>query len=711
MAWTWKASPKDDAMTEPAYLATLNEAQKEAVTHFGSPLLILAGAGSGKTRVITTKIAWMMDRQGMSPRSILAVTFTNKAAQEMKERVLKLVPAAEEPMIRTFHSFGAWLLRRNAHLIGLDPGFLIYDEEDSQSLLKSAMGPDGDRNAVRQALRDIGRLKDLCIAADANAEEIAREGCAPEVYRLYEEALRRTGNVDFGDLILLCVRLLHDHPEVRERTRQRFRAILVDEYQDSNIAQFRLLRELSDPAGFLCVVGDDDQSIYRFRGAEVGNILGFSDAFPGTRIVRLEQNYRSTQAILDVASAVVGRNKGRLGKRLWTSRAGGKRPVIAYLEDQDDEAAFCAKLLADGNLEGTAVLYRMNSQSRTFEDLFTRRRIPHRVVGTVRFWNREEVKDAIAYLSLLANPRDEVSFQRIANKPPRGLGRSSLEKVRARWMAEGGSLWDACTALSDALPAKARGGLRELSGLHGRLETELDARPLAEFVHFLLQETGLYELYKAKDRSEDTAKKANLEELVNATSSYGMGREALAGFLENVSLDSSVGEEEERPSGRVTLITLHNTKGTEYDRVIVTGLEEGIFPHEAGAGDAEELEEERRLFYVGITRARNELYLTCCRKRRLFGRETEREPSRFLEEIPGEDVEVLGRTEAGEPACGEDDGWPLGAGVFHDDYGPGRIEGKKYTEGRLLVTVRFQSGKVARFLPQYARLERISTDE
>lgn len=697
-------------MADPPYLSTLNEAQKDAVTHWGPPLLILAGAGSGKTRVITTKIAWMVDRQGMSPRSILAVTFTNKAAQEMKGRVLALVPGAEEPMIRTFHSFGAWLLRRHAHLMGLDPGFLIYDEEDGQSLLKSAMGADGDRNAVRQALRDIGRLKDLCIGADADAGEISRQGCAPEVYRLYEGALRRTGNVDFGDLILLSVRLLHDHPEVRERIRQRFRAILVDEYQDSNIAQFRLLRELHDPSGFLCVVGDDDQSIYRFRGAEVGNILGFSEAFPGTRIVRLEQNYRSTQAILDLASAVVARNRGRLGKRLWTSRTGGKKPVVAYLEDQDDEAVFCARLLSDGNLDGTAILYRMNSQSRAFEDLFTRMRIPHRVVGTVRFWSREEVKDAVAYLSLLANPRDEVSFRRIANKPPRGVGKQGLEKVCARWASDGGGLFDACGSLAARLPPKARAGLQGLVGLQARLAAELEARPLSEFVHFLLQESGLYDFYKGKDRAEDTAKKANLEELVNATSSYGAGREALADFLENVSLDSSAGEAEEKASGRVTLITLHNTKGAEYDRVIVTGLEEGIFPHEAGAGDAEDLEEERRLFYVGITRARGELYLTCCRNRRLFGRGTQREPSRFLGEIPEDGVEVLGRSAAGEAPEG-DDGWPLGAGVFHEEYGPGRIEGKKYTEGRLLVTVRFQSGKVARFLPEYARLERISADE
>ncbi len=311
--------------------------QREAVIHEGAPLLILAGAGSGKTRVITTKIAWLIDQRGVSPRSILAVTFTNKAAQEMKDRVLALVPHAADVMVRTFHSFGAWFLRRNAAAAGLDPRFTIYDEEDSVTVLKGVLGKGEDRGSLRRTLEEISRVKDVGLGPGAAREEIAKAGCDPEVFAAYEKAKAATGNVDFGDLILMPLQLLKNTPAVRERTRQRFSVILVDEYQDSNVAQFELLRELWSPAAYLCVVGDDDQSIYRFRGAEVGNILSFPKVFPGTQIVRLERNYRSTQAILDVASAVVSHNKGRLGKTLWTENDKGELPVLLRLEDQDEE--------------------------------------------------------------------------------------------------------------------------------------------------------------------------------------------------------------------------------------------------------------------------------------------------------------------------------------------------------------------------------------
>ncbi len=332
---------------EPAYIRALNPEQKAAVVHSGSPLLILAGAGSGKTRVITTKIAHLVDRQGVNPRSILAVTFTNKAAQEMKERVLAMVPHAEEVMVRTFHSFGAWFLRRNAKLAGLSPDFRIYDEDDSLSLLKSILGKSEDRGFLRRSYEEISRVKDLGIGGDAPPEEIERAGCAPDLYAAYEQRKQATGNVDFGDLILMPLQLLRHHPEVRGRSRQRFRVVLVDEYQDSNTAQFELLRELWEPGIYLCVVGDDDQSIYGFRGAEVGNILSFPKVFPGTEVVRLERNYRSTQAILDVASAVVANNTGRLGKTLWTENSAGELPAVSCLMDQDEEADFCAQIARD----------------------------------------------------------------------------------------------------------------------------------------------------------------------------------------------------------------------------------------------------------------------------------------------------------------------------------------------------------------------------
>ncbi len=704
-------------MSDPAYLAALNPEQRRAVEHFGAPLLILAGAGSGKTRVITTKIAHLVDRGLAAPRSILAVTFTNRAAGEMRERVLGLSPAAGAAMVRTFHSFGAWLLRVNAAAAGLEPGFLIYDEDDSLGLLRAEMGEGEDRGSLRRYLEGISRAKDLGLSPADDPEALDAAGCDPDAYAAYERRLRATGNVDFGDLILLPLRLLRREADVKRRAHERFRVVLVDEYQDSNVAQFHLLRELAGPDGYLCVVGDDDQSIYRFRGAEVGNILSFPDAFPGTEIVRLERNYRSTQAILDVAAAVVGRNTGRLGKTLWTDLKGGDPVTLTRLADQDDEAAWCARLVRQGDARETAILYRTNAQSRPFEELFFRLGIPYRVVGTVRFYAREEVKDAIAWLALLANGRDEIAFRRVANRPARGLGRASLERVIGDWMAAGGTLWDACRRALPGLGAKARAGAADLVAARDELAGLLAEAPLGALLEAILARTGLGALYTERDHADGTSKAGNLEELVNATAGYPPGVEGLTRFLEHCALNAAPEEADAGAAGadRVTLITLHNTKGLEFDRVVITGLEEGIFPHESGRHDPDEVEEERRLFYVGVTRARQRLHLTLCARRQLFGRWQEREPSRFLAEIP---PRLLDAGEAAEPEADESEaagaeaagGWPLGAGVFHEEYGTGTITGRSAAGGNLVVQVRFRSGRTARFLPKYARLERVSEE-
>ena len=692
----------------PPYLELLNPEQKKAVVHHGSPLLILAGAGSGKTRVITTKIAYLVDSMGMSPRSILAVTFTNKAAQEMKERVLAIVPHAEDVMVRTFHSFGAWFLRRNAGHAGLDPRFRIYDEDDSLSLLKGILGKSEDRGFLRRTYTEISRVKDRGIGANAPREEIAAAGCDGDIYAAYQQAMRKTGNVDFGDLILLPLQLLKRVPEVRDRTRQRFRVLLVDEYQDSNVAQFELLKQLWSPATYLCVVGDDDQSIYRFRGAEVGNILSFPNVFPGTEIVRLERNYRSTQAILDIASAVVSNNTGRLGKTLWTEKPAGEPPLVACLQDQEEEAELCGRIVRDGFPGSTAILYRMNAQSLHFERYFREQGIRFRLVGTVRFYAREEVKDALSYLSLIANRSDEVSFRRIVNKPSRGIGAASVEKIIDAWKGQAeGSLLDACGRAGPRLAARARSGLSDLLSCLGDLASRLADTPLAELTRALLSRTGLYEMYRTRDRSDSTSKTANLEEMVSDMASCGAGADALSQFLESVALASPLEESADQEGAAVTLITLHNTKGLEFDRVIITGLEEGIFPHESSGGSPEDLEEERRIFYVGITRARERLVMTWCLNRRIFGRTTGMSPSRFLDEVPAQAVERIGGEESEET----DDGYAPGTGVYHDEYGTGVVERKWYTDGALLVQVRFQSGRVAKFLPKYARLERVSLGE
>jgi DNA helicase-2/ATP-dependent DNA helicase PcrA len=715
----------DEASGEPAYLRTLNPRQKEAVVHAGAPLLILAGAGSGKTRVITTKIAFLVDRKGVDPRSILAVTFTNKAAQEMRERVAAIVPHAEHVMVRTFHSFGAWFLRRHAALAGLAPDFRIYDEDDSLSLLKGILGATEDRGFLRRTLEEISRVKDLGLGPDSPAEDVERAGCAPDLYAAYEKAKQRTANVDFGDLILMPLQCLRRNPEVRQRTRQRFRVVLVDEYQDSNVAQFELLRELWEPGQYLCVVGDDDQSIYRFRGAEVGNILSFPKVFPGTEVVKLEQNYRSTQAILDAASAVVAHNTGRLGKTLWTENRGGELPVVTCLEDQEREADLCASVVRDDFPGTTAILYRMNAQSLQFEKKFRESGIRFRLVGTVRFYAREEVKDALAYLSLLVNRNDEVSFRRVVNRPSRGIGTASVEKIVASWRERAGGaggpeaggpgaggppagpdLLDACRRSSARLSARARSGLAGFLSCLQDLSQRLEELPLDELARTLVARTGLYEMYRVRDRSDDTDKSANLEEMVSDMAGYGAGPSALTAFLESVALASPLDTAAAEEDARVTLITLHNTKGLEFDRVIITGLEEGIFPHDSSLGSDEEIEEERRLFYVGITRARRSLAMTWCLRRRLFGRTIEMSPSRFLDELPEEMVKKTG----GDPEAAGVGEFAVGTGVYHEEYGTGVVERTWYTDGTQLVQVRFQTGRVGKFLPKYARLERVELD-
>ncbi|MDR3303461.1 MAG: ATP-dependent helicase, partial [Treponema sp.] len=429
----------------PRYLAALNDEQREAVFHDGKHLLILAGAGSGKTRVITTKIAYLIREQGVDPRAILAVTFTNKAAREMADRARLIDERAGEAMLRTFHSFGAWFLRRHGTLAGLAPGFVIYDDEDTASLLRAIL-EGASKAEARQTAHRIARAKDYFLSPDD--KELSRIDHRTEfrrIYREYEERLAVTGNVDFGDLIKKPVEILRNNPAMAQRFRERFQVIMVDEYQDANIAQFELLKELCGPETRVCVVGDDDQSIYRFRGAEVRNILEFPERFPDTHIVKLERNYRSVAPILNVASSVVDHNEDRLGKTLIAVRDGGKKPVLAFLPNQDEEAIFCAELItaACGKRRSVgdkaaahqsaysdwAVLYRTNAQSLGFETEFLRRRIPYRVVGSLKFYEREEIKDALALLSFLVNPRDEVAFRRVVNKPTRGVGLSSVERV------------------------------------------------------------------------------------------------------------------------------------------------------------------------------------------------------------------------------------------------------------------------------------------
>jgi DNA helicase-2/ATP-dependent DNA helicase PcrA len=772
----------DSPASSPSYLEVLNPEQRRAVLHTGKPLLILAGAGSGKTRVITTKIAWLIRERSVDPRSILAVTFTNKAAREMAGRARLIDERAGDAMLRTFHSFGAWFLRRNGKLAGLDPGFVIYDDDDVISLLSTFM-EDSSKLEIKRIAHNISRAKDYFLSS--GDPELARIDGSKKFRRLYaeyEERLARTGNVDFGDLIKKPVEILRGESEVARRFHDRFRVVMVDEYQDANVAQFEFLKELAGPETYICVVGDDDQSIYRFRGAEVKNILEFPDRFPGTEIIRLERNYRSTAPILKAASSVVDHNRGRLGKTLRTERGGGKLPVLAFLPDQDEEAVFCARLIENAMKAGTeapgqnrpakngaaggawsdwAILYRTNAQSLGFETELLRRGIPYRVVGSLKFYEREEVKDTLALLSFLVNSRDEVAFRRVVNKPARGIGPVTVDKI-----IEGGAtadLAEAARALAPELSPKAKAGIEIFLKVieEGRALLDVDSSSnsssktpntasaakagrkrvpknredlvsgegLSACVVHLLRNSGIAAYHQTQDEVSGNQRLNNLQELANAASLYAPTRKGLLEFLEHIELDRSL-EDQAKASGErddaVTLITFHNTKGLEFRKVIMTGLEQGVFPREDKKN--EELEEERRLFYVGATRAMNELYLTSCAVRRMFGRTLPVEPSLFLGEMDKSSLRVIGEAPYAFRAYGSgtrnaynasmaarNDGgapWRRGDRLFHDDYGYGAVMEVRDSEEGPVVRVCFETGKELRFLSeqQSSRFTKIRED-
>lgn len=708
------------------FLDSLNPVQREAVVHGGPPLLILAGAGSGKTRVIIGKVAWLISEKGVDPASILAVTFTNKAAAEMRARAASLAPGASDVVIRTFHSFGAWVLRRNAARLGLSPSFTIYDDDDQVSLL-GTLFPGYDKRALRVLASRISRAKDFGLRPENDVALFHHDEEFRNAYKLYEEKLRSIGNADFGDLIIRTNELLVENPEIASRFHDRFRVILVDEYQDSNIAQYEMLRAMAGPSTYVCVVGDDDQSIYRFRGAQIENILTFAEKFPGTDTIKLEQNYRSTGSILRLASAVVARNSGRLGKTLWTENPDGEVPRLHFLPDDEAETELVCQLLKEDiargkKLDDTAVLYRTNAQSRGFETALTRAGIPYRIVGTLRFYEREEIRDSLAVLKLILNPRDEVSFLRIVNKPARGLGPSALGRIQSTAQRASGNLLLATEYAIPALTRKAAEGAAAFLKMFKTVAMPPAAAgnaTLDVWIHTVLAESGLAAYHQEQDEAARTSKIQNLEELANAASLYPNSVEGLTSFLEAIELDSAQSTDDS--GDRVTLITMHNTKGLEFPRVIVTGLEEGLFPRDPD--DEVELEEERRLFYVALTRAEKELILTTCASRRLHGRIMENIPSRFLAEVPEDSIRKVyaaspayqafsggwgnRRTVATAQPTRQDFRYPPGTRVYHDEYGSGEVVSAWYNGPEEVVKVMFETGRSATFLPKYSALDRI----
>jgi DNA helicase-2/ATP-dependent DNA helicase PcrA len=631
----------------------LNARQREAVLATEGPVLVLAGAGTGKTRVITYRIAHLVE-QGVPGGAILAVTFTNKAADQMKERVADLLRrAGHDPghlWISTFHSFCARLLRREAPRLGFRRDFAIYDEEDQAAAVKLAFSEieETERTeTVRALLEGISFAKNHGITPDelaAKAQDL-RERLRARIFGAYETILHKAGALDFDDLLLRAVEVLRRFDDARKAWSGRFRYILVDEYQDTNRVQYELLQLLAGEQRNVCVVGDEDQSIYSWRGADVGNILHFAEDFPGAQVIRLEQNYRSTQKILDAAAGVVRNNVNRLGKNLEGTRGRGTNLVFYEARDAAGEAAYVADQVQRLHLEDSslhiAVLYRTNFQSRAFEEALRRHGTRYRVLGGFSFYQREEIKDALAYVRLAINPDDVVALLRVLNTPSRGIGKTTVESLRDLARQDASSIW---AAIGKTVESGGSGrGVAPLKGFWDLIESlrgEIEALPPAEFLRLVLDRSGYMDMLGQRDTPEELARAENLQELVNAVTEGTERGETLGDFLDRAALVSDADHYDERAP--ITLSSLHSVKGLEFDHVFLAGLEEGVFPHNRSLQREADLEEERRLCYVGMTRARESLTLTRAVYRRMYGSERLEGsmPSRFLREIPGELVDT-----------------------------------------------------------------------
>ncbi len=704
----------------PAYLAALNSEQRAAVEAVEGPVLVLAGAGTGKTRVLTTRLAHILFQGKAFPGEILAVTFTNKAAREMTERVSRLIGRPAEGLwLGTFHAMAARILRRHAELVGLKPDFTILDSDDQVRLLKQlirAADIDEKRWPARTLSIIVQRWKDRGLAPDKVASDDATEfasGKAPELYRRYQERLRIVNAADFGDLLMHNLTIFTSEPEVLAQYERRFKYILVDEYQDTNVAQYLWLRLLARGRHNICCVGDDDQSIYGWRGAEVGSILRFDEDFPGAEVIRLERNYRSTGHILGAASGLIAHNAGRLGKTLWTEDGDGEKVGVTGCWDGDEEARIVGEAIealqrGGESIEKMAILVRAGFQTRAFEERFVAIDLPYRVIGGLRFYERQEIRDAVAYLRVLAQADDDLAFERIVNLPRRGLGDATLGLVHRLARASDCSLYNAAEMLveTDELKAKPRGALAGLLKQFAAWRALAKQEPHWQVLSAMLDESGYLEMWKKDKTPQAPGRLENLEELTGALEEF----DSLGDFLEHVSL--VMDREEGRGEEMVNLMTLHGAKGLEFDSVFLPGWEEGLFPHQLALDEsgAEGLEEERRLAYVGLTRARKRAHILSAANRHIHNQWVSALPSRFIDELPADHSEARNRdgfpvVAALETAAGGRDGgapgfqprrvrrrtaapgidaetWKkepaegslaVGARIFHQKFGYGRI--------------------------------------
>ncbi|WP_201313853.1 DNA helicase II [Dyella sp. EPa41] len=719
----------------------LNDAQREAVCAPPGNYLVLAGAGSGKTRVLTHRIGWLTQVEHISPWAILAVTFTNKAAGEMRARLDQLIPGGTQGLtVGTFHGIAHRLLRRHWREAGLPEGFQILDADDQQRIVKrvvTGLGLDEARFPPRQATWQINQWKDEGRRPDSiEHRDHPMTRTLVQIYQAYEEACRRAGLVDFAELLLRAHELWLNNPQILDHYRDRWRYLLIDEFQDTNTLQYAWIRVLAGSTGQVFVVGDDDQAIYGWRGAKVENVQQFLRDFPGAKTIKLEQNYRSTATILKAANSVIARNGGRLGKQLWTDGGDGERIALYASYNEQDEARFVVERIREyiaehGEARDIAILYRSNAQSRNFEEQLMQRDIRFRVYGGQRFFDRAEIKDALAYLRLASNRHDDAAFERAVNTPPRGIGDRTLDVLRRRARVEGSSMWE--SALSELGGGKELAGraknavkafltmIEDMARAFAGTETG-NALALAEQIDHAVTQSGLRDFYEKDSRGNAESRVENLDELVNVASRFELtpddieaGLSELAAFLSHAALEAGEGQGESWDDC-VQLMTLHSAKGLEFPVVFLVGMEEGLFPSQRSVEDEGRLEEERRLAYVGITRARERLFITYAESRRMHGVEMLARPSRFLSEIPPELIdEVRPRVQVSRPLYGArpgggstslDEPMPLKLGqrVSHPSFGEGVVVSAEGSGAHMRIQVNFSSAGSKWLVYAYANL-------
>jgi len=729
------------------YLSELNPKQREAVVATEGPVLVVAGAGSGKTRVLIYRMIHLVLGCGVNPANILGVTFTNRAAEEMKTRIRKsLGQTAERIWIATFHSTCAQILRQEIHHLGYSRNFVIYDEDDSLRLIKQSLkekGLDEKMFSPKWLRAKIEWIKrDLVEFNEELKQKFGPGGEAIEaVYQRYQERLRLSNALDFTDLLLLTVNLFEQKPEILSRYQDRFRYVMVDEYQDTNYIQYLLVRQLAEKYGNLCVVGDEDQSIYRWRGANIENILNFESDFPDARVIKLEQNYRSTKCIIETASGLISHNSKRIAKKLWTENPVGEKIRLMECEDERQEAERAIETMLRLNSQGHryrdfAVFYRVNAQSRAIEDTLRSREIPYQIFGGLKFYDRKEVKDILACLRVLVNPDDSVALLRILNTPPRGIGPGTVEQLTRLANARSLGLLKAVpAAISSAeFPERARKALKQFLEIIAELKKAWkDGTEIPDLVEMVMDKTGYEKMLDSEATAEAEARLENIEELVNAADEYQSSKEnpTLEDFLEKTALFNDIDKFSEQ--GLVSLMTLHTAKGLEFPVVMILGLEEGLLPHirSIQEGGEDELEEERRLFYVGMTRAKQTLYLFHARYRRLRGMESISSPSRFLDELPpgnlkiehplarksrakgkGKKWEDLEERELEPDYSGQEVwdpdleiSWRPGLLVLHPSFGKGKIERIEGSENKIKLVVQFEKFGRKKLMAKAAKLE------